>query len=76
MVKDEAPNSFGVSDIIVYEHPMTATGTLFRHAFFIVQCKRVLYESQDAVWRDAEIKLEGYLEATHDNTTPPNTTPV
>ncbi|ODM20564.1 hypothetical protein SI65_03617 [Aspergillus cristatus] len=76
MVKDEAPNNFGVSDIIVHEYRTTAAGTLFRHVFLIVQCKRVLYESRDLVWREAEIKLEGYLRATHQNTRLPNTTPV
>ena len=55
VVKDEAPNKFGISDIIVYEHRRTLGGTLIQHCFLVVQCKRVSFETQDSVWAEAEL---------------------
>lgn len=76
VVKDEAPNNYGISDIVVYEHRRTPGGRLFRHCFLIVQCKRVSFETQDAVWAEAEDQLEQYLASTHKRTRPANRTPV
>ena len=67
-VKDEAPNQYGISDIVVYEHRRTPGGRLFWHCFLIVQCKRVSFETQDAKWREAEDQLEEYLASTHKRT--------
>lgn len=75
-MKDEAPKNYGRSDITVYEHRRTPRGTLIRHRFLIVQCKRVSFETQDAVWAEAEEQLEEYLAATHKRTRPANRTPV
>lgn len=63
VVKDEAPNKFGISDIIVYEHRRTLGGTLIQHCFLIVQCKRVSLETQDAVWAEAEDRVRGVPRA-------------
>lgn len=76
IVKDEAPNNYGRSDITVYEHRRTPGGTLIRHCFLIVQCKRVSFETRDAVWAEAEEQLEEYLASTHKYTQSVNRTPV
>ena len=75
-MKDEAPKNYGRSDITVYEHRRTPRGTLIRHRFLIVQCKRVSFETQDAVWAEAEEQLDEYLASTHQYTQPVNRTPV
>ena len=51
-------------------------GGLIRQCFLIVQCKSVSFETQDAVWAEAEEQLEEYLAATHKRTRPANRTPV
>lgn len=51
-------------------------GGLIRQCFLIVQCKSVSFETQDAVWAEAEEQLDEYLASTHQYTQPVNRTPV
>ena len=42
----EASHRYGRSDIVVYEHRLSARGRRKRRLFLIIQCKRVKYQKE------------------------------